>query len=124
LNFVVAYEFMVANTFFRKKKSYLITFNSGHHSSQLDFILTRREERPNCMDCKITSGECVVTQYKLLIVDFHFQVHVQRDRVFVEGSWNAEDVDNIWDEMSTHMQKVEVFGVTRGNKCEPKNTWW
>jgi hypothetical protein len=29
-------------------------------------------------------------------------------------------------EMTTHIRKVtiEVFGVTRENKCEPKNTWW
>jgi predicted Holliday junction resolvase-like endonuclease len=28
--------------------------------------------------------------------------------------------------MATHIQKVaiEVFGVTRGNKREPKDTWW
>jgi hypothetical protein len=29
LNFDVAYDLMVANTSFRKKKSHLITFNSG-----------------------------------------------------------------------------------------------
>jgi hypothetical protein len=33
LNFVVAYDLMVANNFFRKKKPHLITFNSGQHSS-------------------------------------------------------------------------------------------
>jgi hypothetical protein len=65
LNFAIAYDLMVANTFFRKKKSHLITFSSGQHSSQIDFILTRREERPNCMDCKVIPGECVVTQHKL-----------------------------------------------------------
>jgi hypothetical protein len=53
LNFAIAYVLMVANTFFRKKKSHLITFNSCQHSSQIDFVLTRREERPNCMDCKV-----------------------------------------------------------------------
>jgi hypothetical protein len=28
--------------------------------------------------------------------------------------------------MTTHIRKVaiEVFGVTRGNKREPKDTWW
>jgi hypothetical protein len=28
--------------------------------------------------------------------------------------------------MTTHIRKVsiEVFGVTRGNKCESKDTWW
>jgi hypothetical protein len=80
LNFTITYDLMVANIFFRKKKSYLITFNSGQHSSQIDFVLTRREEIPNCMDCKVISGECVVTQHKLLMADFHFQVGVRRDR--------------------------------------------
>jgi hypothetical protein len=47
LNFAITYDLIVANTFFRKKKSHLITFNSGQHSSQIDFVLTRREERPN-----------------------------------------------------------------------------
>jgi hypothetical protein len=61
LNFAVAYELMVANTFFTKKKSHLITFNGGQHSSQIDFVLTRKEERPNCVDCKVIPGECVVT---------------------------------------------------------------
>jgi dsDNA-specific endonuclease/ATPase MutS2 len=44
-----------------------------------------------------------------------------------EGPWNTcEDVNSIWDEMSTHIQNVviEVFEVTRENKCEPKDTWW
>jgi hypothetical protein len=38
LNFIVAYDIMVVNTFFRKKKNYLITFNSDQ--GQIDFILT------------------------------------------------------------------------------------
>jgi hypothetical protein len=72
LNFDIAYDLIVANTFFRKKKSHLITFSSGQHSSQIDFVLTRREERPNCMDCKVIPDECVVTQHKLLVTDFYF----------------------------------------------------
>jgi hypothetical protein len=80
LNFAIAYDLMVANTFFRKKKSYLITFSSVQHSSQIDFVPTKREERPNCMDCKVIPSECVVTQHKLLVADFYFQVCVRRDR--------------------------------------------
>jgi hypothetical protein len=140
LNFAIAYDLMVANTFFRKKKSYLITFSSDQHSSQIDFVLTRRKEKPNCMDCKVIPDECVVTQHKLLLADFYFQICVRRDRgmkitrmrwwklksdvsqvfknrVIAEGSWNeCEDADNMWKEMTTHIQKVaiEVFGVTRG----------
>jgi hypothetical protein len=40
----------------------------------------KREKRPNCMDCKVIPGECVVTQHKLLVVDFSFQVCIRRDR--------------------------------------------
>jgi hypothetical protein len=79
LNFAIAYDLMVANTF-RKKKSHLIIFSNGQHSSQIDFVLTRRKERPKCMDCKVIPGECVVTQHKLLVADFCFRVCVRRDR--------------------------------------------
>jgi hypothetical protein len=102
------------------------------------------------MDCKVIPGECVVTQHKLFVIDFCFQVCVRRDRgmkitrmrwsklkgdvsqvfknkVIAEGSWNEdEDADNMWKEMATHIWKVaiEVFGVTRENKRESKDTWW
>jgi hypothetical protein len=52
---------------------------------------------------------------------------VFKNRVIVEGSWNeGDDTDNMWKKMTTHIQNVaiEVFGVTRGNKREPKDTWW
>jgi hypothetical protein len=32
------------------------------------------------MDCKVIPSECVVTQHKFLVTDFHFQVRVRRDR--------------------------------------------
>jgi hypothetical protein len=54
-----------------------------------------------------------------------FQVF--KNKVIAEGSWNeSEDADNMWKKMTTHIRKVtiEVFGVTRGNKREPKDTWW
>jgi dipeptidase len=52
---------------------------------------------------------------------------VFKNRVIAEGSWNeGDDADNMWKDMTTHIQKVtiEVFGVTRENKREPKDTWW
>jgi hypothetical protein len=52
---------------------------------------------------------------------------VFKNRVIAEGSWNkGDDADNMWKKMATHIRKVpiEVFRVTRGNKREPKYTWW
>ena len=52
---------------------------------------------------------------------------VFRERVFVEGAWSEEeDANNMWVKMATCIRKVasEVFGVTKGSRGEPKDTWW
>jgi hypothetical protein len=77
LNFALAYNLIVVNTLFRKRVSHLVTFSSGQHCSQIDFILTRREDRHACLDCKVILGECVVPQHKLVVMDFRFRVRLQ-----------------------------------------------
>jgi hypothetical protein len=77
LNFTLAYDLIVANTLFRKRVSHLVTFSSGQHCNQIDFIIARREDRHTCLDCKVIPGECVVPQHKLVIADFHFWVRLQ-----------------------------------------------
>jgi hypothetical protein len=44
LNFALAYDLFITNTLFRKRISHLVTFTSGQHCSQIDFILARRED--------------------------------------------------------------------------------
>ena len=150
LDFAVAFDLMIANTFFRKKESHLVTFSSGQHCSQIDFVLARRKDKRACLDCKVIPGECVVSQHKLLVADFRFQVRARRDkqakiertkwwklkgetsevfreRVIKEGSWKEEDdINNMWDKMATNIRKVasEVCGVTKGRGREAKDTWW
>jgi hypothetical protein len=80
LSFALAYYMIVANTLFKNRESHLVTFNSGHHSSQIDFILSRREDRSVCLDCKVIPGESVVHQHKLVVADFRFPLRVQRDK--------------------------------------------
>ena len=127
-----------------------MTFSSGQHSRQIDFVLTRREDKQACLDCKVIPAECVVSQHKLLVADLRFQVRVRRDRqakiaktkwwklkgesvevfkrrVIEGGPWGGEDdANNMWKKMATCIRKVasEVFGVTKGNGCEPRDTWW
>jgi hypothetical protein len=77
LNFALAYDLIVANTLFRKRVSHLVTFSSGLHCSQINFILTRKEDRHVCLDYKVIPGECVVPQYKLVVANFRFRVRLQ-----------------------------------------------
>jgi hypothetical protein len=74
LNFALAYDLIVANTLLRKRFFHLVTFSSGQHCSQIDFILMRREDRHACLDCKVIPEECVIPQHKLVIADFCFPV--------------------------------------------------
>jgi hypothetical protein len=60
LNFALAYDLIVANTLFRNRVSHLLTFTSGRHCSQIEFILVRREDMHTCLDCRVIHGECVV----------------------------------------------------------------
>jgi hypothetical protein len=76
LNFAIVYDLIIANTLFRKRVSYLVTFSNGQHCNQIDFILARREDRHACLDCKVIHGECVVSQHKLVLVDFRFRVRL------------------------------------------------
>jgi hypothetical protein len=72
LNFALAYDLFVTNTLFRKRVSHLLTFSSGQHCSQIDFILARKEDRHAFLDCKAIPEECVVSQHKLVVADFLF----------------------------------------------------
>ena len=56
LNFALVYNLLIANTLFRKRESHLVTFRSGQHSRQIDFILSRREDRRDCLDSRVISG--------------------------------------------------------------------
>ena len=84
------------------------------------------------MGYKVIPGECVVSQHKLLVADFRFQVRAHRDkqakiektkwwklkevtsevfrkRVIKEGSWKEEeDINNMWEKMATNIQKVAL----------------
>ena len=45
-----------------------------------DKLKYRREDRRDCLDSKVFSGECVVPQHKLVVADFRFRVRVHRDK--------------------------------------------
>ena len=49
LDFAVAFDLMIANTFFRNRESHLVTFSSGQYFSQIDFVLARRKDKRACL---------------------------------------------------------------------------
>ncbi|XP_043687728.1 uncharacterized protein LOC122638941 [Telopea speciosissima] len=71
LDFAIAFDLCITNTFFKKRDEHLITYKSGHHASQIDFFLTRRFDRPLCKDCKIIPGESLTAQRRLMVLDMY-----------------------------------------------------
>ena len=66
LDFAVAFDMAVLNTFFTKS-SYR-TYRSGPRESQIDFLLYRRDNIREVEDCKVLQGESVGAQHSPVVV--------------------------------------------------------
>ena len=119
LDFAMAFDLMVANSFFKKKEDHLVTFKSSSCKTQIDYFLTRKESRRSCKDCKVIPSEFLGTQHRLLVLDAEFKyprrakrgvsearikwwnltkekTGIIAERVVDEGVWRrAEDADSM-----------------------------
>jgi len=68
LDFAVAYDLLVVNSFFRKE-NHLVTFKNGSLKTQIDYVLTRVDNRRFCKDYKVIPSEYLDTQHRLLVLD-------------------------------------------------------
>ena len=67
LDLCTATDLAVANKFFRKRNSQLVTCNSGGCATQVDYILVRRTELKLVKNCKVIRNEECIPQHKLLV---------------------------------------------------------
>ena len=57
LDFCVANNLAVTNTFFKKQSNRLITFSSGGNTTQIDYLLVRRAQLKCVSNVNVISGE-------------------------------------------------------------------
>ena len=69
LEFAVAHNLVVRNSYFTRKDNHLITHQSGGNNSQIDYILVRTSDFKLLRDIKVSPGEEVVTQHRMLVSD-------------------------------------------------------
>ena len=77
LDFVVAYDLILANTYFIKRDEHLITFKSRSNKSQIDFFLTRKVDKIACKDCKVIPGESLTSQHRIMVADIRIKIKVR-----------------------------------------------
>ena len=73
LELAEAMNLVVLNTQFKKRRSHLVTYKSGHNETQIDYILVRKEDKKIITDCKVIPNESVVAQHKLLVADLRLK---------------------------------------------------
>ena len=73
LEFAVANDFVIGNTFFVKRDSHLITYQSGNAKTQIDFILLRKRNLKMAKNIKVIPSEECVPQHKLLICELRLK---------------------------------------------------
>jgi len=80
LDFAVAYELVVVNSFFKKKENHLVTFKSGSLKTQINYFLLRADSWRFCKDCKVIPSEGLGTQHRLLVLDVEFKYSKRKKR--------------------------------------------
>ncbi|XP_071699213.1 uncharacterized protein [Rutidosis leptorrhynchoides] len=73
LEFAVAHDLVVVNSFSRKTDAQLATFHSGGHSTQIDYLLLRKGDLRTCGDCKVLTALTCSSQHRLLVIDLVLQ---------------------------------------------------
>ncbi|XP_016558120.1 uncharacterized protein LOC107857832 [Capsicum annuum] len=77
-DFARSFGLVVVNSSFPKKEEHLITFCSRVSMTQIDFLLLRKGNRVLCKDCKVIQNENLMTQYRLLVMDFILKIVKKR----------------------------------------------
>ncbi|XP_071704211.1 uncharacterized protein [Rutidosis leptorrhynchoides] len=144
LEFAIAHELVVANSFFKKREAQLNTFHSEGRSTHIDFLLIRKGEIRTCRDYKVLPTLTYSSQQRLFFMDLVTQGRVGRrvkavqprilwknlyganaetfrvtvtDRLSVEGNNVAlTNADQMWNHMASTIRECGKRGSRGGNR--------
>ncbi|KAE8660533.1 hypothetical protein F3Y22_tig00116951pilonHSYRG00347 [Hibiscus syriacus] len=153
LEFATAHDLVVTNSLFNKRDANLITFHSGGHCTQIDYILVRNRDRWACIDCKVSPEEACASQHKLLVLVFrvphgqntHRRAKLGKPRILWKklhgataddfrskvlsntgfGTTNSNNADLLWKNMANSIREVgkKTLGLPTGKAKEHKESW-
>ncbi|XP_070035371.1 uncharacterized protein [Nicotiana tomentosiformis] len=69
LDFARAFDLVIENSSFPKKREHLVTFRSLVDETQIDYLLCRKSYRGLCMGFKVIPSENLSTFHRLLVMD-------------------------------------------------------
>ena len=151
LEFALANGLLVGNTQFIKRKSHLITYQSGGNDTQIDYVLYPKSFCGKVTNVKVIPGEACAPQHRLLVCDLRVNPPPpQQKRKFTPRlrTWRLRDpatasrfheavrerlgtdidcpsVESAWSNLKTSLLDAtkEVCGLSRNHHWR-KETWW
>ena len=64
-----AFDLVIVNTFYSKRREHLLTYNSGVNATVIDYIMVRRENLRELKNCKVIPEETDATQHRMLVME-------------------------------------------------------
>nr|GEW69580.1 hypothetical protein [Tanacetum cinerariifolium] len=118
----------VANSFFKKSDAHLITFQSGGHNTQIDYLLVLRGDLKACKDCGVFPGVASARIHSTHMESWWFCEGVQtkvatKQSRFKEllscSEGNQEDIDRAKERYKAAKKKAKIAVVKAKDKaCE------
>ena len=120
LDFAVANDFVIGNTFFVKRDSHLITYQSGPCKTQIDFILLKSKHLRMVKDIKVIPSEECAPQHKLLIGELQVKQQKLHPKSYTPKlrSWKLKEPTVQEDFKQLFASKVEGFNSKGGSTEE------
>ncbi|XP_070005997.1 uncharacterized protein [Nicotiana sylvestris] len=104
LDFARAFDLVIANSSFPKKREHLITFRSSVSETQIDYLLCRKSDRGLCTDCKVIPSENLSTLYRLLVIN-HEITRKRRKRAIKWGALTEAKVQELGVKLNREVQE-------------------
>ena len=149
LEFAMANNLVVSNSWFKKPDNHLITYKSGGGKTQIDYILLRRKDLKHVKDVKVIPGEECATQHRLLTCDImvttppkachkfqpklrtwklkdaEYQWKFQQAFENSTSNYEAGGMEDVWKQLKGGLLSAasSVCGHTKRNQWR-KQTWW
>ncbi|XP_063595401.1 uncharacterized protein LOC134772363 [Penaeus indicus] len=74
IDFTISNDMVISNTIFTKRQEHLITYKCGGRASQIDYLLYRRRNMDEIINCKVVPGDHVTNQHRLVVMDLNIKV--------------------------------------------------
>ena len=125
LDFALSQDMVVTNTYYKKRDSRLITYQTGQPpekviKTQVDYILVRAHDKKIIRDVKVIPGEEIFLQHRMVVCDLGICSERKKERPYVPKLkvWKLKDPDSREKFATSVTNQYETEGQTDG--VQPK----